>query len=152
MRQLVEETLKQINLFSQDSCNLVLGTIAQESAYGKYRRQIGGGPALGICQMEPNTFHDIVFNFLHYKSELSALVMSVAGITEYKAEDLEFNDKLAICFCRLQYYRCKEKIPSTVEGYADLWKLRYNTIYGAGKKEDFITNYKRFVAHDLFAG
>lgn len=152
MRQLVEETLKALGYFSNDSANLVLGTIAQESNYGKYRRQLGDGPALGIAQMEPNTFNDIVFNFLHYKVGLANLVLKICGLTSFQAGDLETNDKLAICMCRIQYLRFPEKIPNTVEGYADLWKLRYNTLLGKGKKEDFILNYKRFVLHDLVAG
>ena len=63
MRKLIEDTLKLLEpeiKYTDDAINLVERTIAQESAYGKYRRQIGGGPALGISQIEPDTFNDLV--------------------------------------------------------------------------------------------
>lgn len=148
MRQLVNTTLKQINLFSDDAVNLVLGTIAQESEYGKYRRQIGGGPALGICQMEPNTFNDIVNNFLSYRKSLSAMILDTCILTEFNSEDLETNDRLAICMCRVQYLRAKEPIPITLEGCAHLYKLRYNTPLGAATEQEFIDNYNRYVIND----
>ena len=37
---------------------LLMGTAAQESQF-RYLRQIGGGPALGLWQMEPATFADL---------------------------------------------------------------------------------------------
>ena len=149
MRKFVEDTLTEFGYFTKDSANLVLGTIAQESSYGKYRRQLGDGPALGIAQMEPNTFNDIVENFLKYRPYIIDAIKRTCDITELKAEDLETNDKLAICMCRVQYLRCKEKIPDTIEGYAKLWKLRYNTPLGAGTEEEFIKNYNKYVLNDI---
>ena len=54
----------QTVLVSQEAENLLMGTAAQESALGEYIRQLGNGPALGIFQMEPETFDDIVRNYL----------------------------------------------------------------------------------------
>ena len=45
-----ESTLKAIDLYSDEAVSLMLGTCAQESAFGRYRRQLGNGPALGIYQ------------------------------------------------------------------------------------------------------
>ena len=145
MRKLVEQTLVELGLHTPDSANLILGTIAQESAYGKYRKQLGSGPALGICQMEPATFNDIVSNFLRYKTELAAKIKQVAHISEFNTNDLYLNDRLSICMCRAHYLRCKEAIPNSIEGYAKLWKLRYNTPKGKGTEKEFIENYKRYV-------
>jgi len=148
MRQLVNEVLKQLEpqiKYSIDAENLVLGTIAQESAYGKYRKQLGSGPALGICQIEPNTFNDIVSNFLKYKPELSTKIKQISQVSAFNSNDLYLNDRLSICMCRCAYFRQKEAIPNTVEGYAALWKLRYNTPLGAGTEKEFIENYHRYV-------
>lgn len=145
MRKIVEQTLAELGLYTPDSANLILGTIAQESAYGKYRKQLGSGPALGICQIEPATFNDIVSNFLKYKPELAAKIKQVAQVSEFNPNDLYLNDRLSICMCRAHYLRCKEAIPNSVEGYAKLWKLRYNTPLGAGTEKEFIENYKRYV-------
>ena len=148
MGQLVNEVLKQLEpqiKYSLDAENLVLGTIALESAYGKYRKQLGDGPALGICQIEPATFNDIVLNFLKYKPELSDKIKQISQVSAFNSSDLYLNDRLSICMCRCAYFRQKEAIPNTVEGYAKLWKLRYNTPGGAGTEKEFIENYNKYV-------
>lgn len=122
-----------------------MGTAAQESHLGKYRKQIGGGPALGIFQMEPTTFHDIVNNYLRYKPELAAKIERVARVSRFKAEDIENNDLLAICMTRVHYLRVKKAIPDNLEGWATYWKRYYNTPLGKGMAEEFIANYKRYV-------
>lgn len=148
MRTLVEKTLAEFGYYSPDSANLVLGTIAQESAYGKYRKQIGGGPALGICQMEPVTFNDICTNCLKYHSDIEAKIKQVAGVDSLVASDLQTNDRLSICMCRVHYLRVKEKMPATVEGYAAYWKRYYNTVKGKGTEAEFIRNYYLYVMND----
>ena len=148
MRTLVEETLKALGCYSPNGTDLVLGTIAQESAYGRYRRQLGGGPALGIAQMEPRTFYDIDINFFRYHRDIKERVMFASGVQALVAEELEHNDRLAICMCRMQYYRYPDRLPSRIPDYARLWKLRYNTIYGAGTEEEFIQNFQRYVIPD----
>ncbi len=54
MRKLVNKVLKNLHPYipySEDAENLVLGTGAHESAGFEYTVQVGGGPALGKCQM-----------------------------------------------------------------------------------------------------
>lgn len=144
-RLLIEKTLKSIGLYSKDAVELLLGTCAQESAFGKYNRQLGGGPALGVFQMEPATFNDIVDNFLKYKKELYKTILEVSGVDEYKAEYLVDNNIFSICMARVHYLRVKEKLPNTVEGYANYWKKYYNTVLGKGKVSEFIRNYDKYV-------
>lgn len=145
MKELITSVLKELNLYSGDAVNLLMGTAAQESHLGKYRKQLGGGPALGIFQMEPATFNDIVNNYLRYKPELASRIERVARISRFKAEDIENNDLLAICMARVHYLRVKEAIPSDLEGWARYWKRYYNTPLGKGTEEEFIANYKRLV-------
>ena len=145
LKELITSVLKELNLYSGDSVNLLMGTAAQESHLGKYRKQLGGGPALGIFQMEPATFNDIVNNYLRYKPELASRIERVARISRFKAEDIENNDLLAICMARVHYLRVKEAIPSDLEGWARYWKRYYNTPLGKGTEEEFIANYKRLV-------
>jgi len=145
MRQLVENTLKQLELYSEEATELLLGTSAQESAFGRYRRQLGNGPALGIFQMEPNTFYDICINFLAYKTDLRIKIMKISGVEKLDAKDLETNDILAACMCRVHYLRQKGAIPTNLEGWAAYWKKYYNTPLGRGTEQEFITNYKKYV-------
>lgn len=145
LENLITSVLKELNLHSDNAVNLLMGTAAQESHLGRYRKQLGGGPALGIFQMEPATFDDIVKNYLRYKPELAARIERVARISRFKAEDIENNDLLAICMARVHYLRVREAIPSDLEGWARYWKRYYNTPLGKGTEEDFIANYKRLV-------
>ena len=88
MRELVESTLKAIGKYSPDAANLILGTIAQESSFGKYRKQLGGGVALGICQIEPDTFNDCVNNYLRFRKDLAKFILSVCGVDSFNVNDL----------------------------------------------------------------
>jgi len=142
LRELIIETLNEINLYSEDAVNLLMGTAAQESHLGEYIKQIKG-PALGIFQMEPNTFEDICKNYLKYKVELFDDILDCACIVESDA--LVWNLKLSICFTRIHYLRVKEAMPNSIDGYAAYWKKYYNTYLGAGTIEEFVVNYKRFV-------
>lgn len=144
LRVLISDTLHGIGLFSEDAVNLLMGTCAQESAMGKYRRQLGGGPALGIFQMEPATFRDIVNNYLNYKPALRDKVLAVSGVDGFNPDDLVFNDRLAVCMTRVHYLRVPEKIPSGLEGWARYWKKYYNTPKGKGTEYEFVCNYKRY--------
>ena len=145
LKSLIASVLKELNLHSDNAVNLLMGTAAQESHLGRYRKQLGGGPALGIFQMEPATFDDIVKNYLRYKPELAARIERVARISRFKAEDIENNDLLAICMARVHYLRVREAIPSDLEGWARYWKRYYNTPIGKGTEEEFIANYKKLV-------
>lgn len=145
LRSLVSETLKEIELYSEDAVNLILGTIAQESAGGQYIRQLNNGPALGICQMEPSTFNDHLSNYLKYKKSLVAKINESCNIDYFNASILVFNLKFSICMCRVHYLRVPSKLPSNLYGYAKYWKDHYNTYLGAGTEDEFIKNYKKYV-------
>lgn len=146
LQNLITETLLGINLYSDNALNLLLGTCAQESAFGKYRKQLGGGPALGIFQMEPATFRDICDNFLRYKPELISKIQKISQVDSFEPNDLVNNDKLAICFARIHYLRVKSSIPSDISGWAKYWKQHYNTRLGKGTEDEFIQNFKMFVS------
>lgn len=51
----IEPVLRDFDLYSENAVNLILGTIAVESNMGRYYYQVNG-PAIGIGQMEPNTY------------------------------------------------------------------------------------------------
>ena len=152
LKSLIEETLKEIDLYSEDAVNLLLGTAAQESAFGRYIKQLGNGPALGIFQMEPATHYDIFSNYIFYKEDLKRKIVLTcqlagpgSGIYDPDAGMLRWNLKYAICMARIHYLRVPEPIPSTIEGYANYWKDHYNTYLGAGTVEEIIHNYKKYV-------
>ncbi len=144
MFELVDNTLKMLHPvipYSRDASYLIWGTGAHESMQWTKRRQMGGGPALGYWQMEPATFYDIVDNFLEYKPAIKAKIMEISGVSDFSANDLVENDVLAICMCRVHYFRVKEKLPTSLDGMARYWKKYYNTIKGKGTPQEFVDNY-----------
>lgn len=145
LRDLIKRVLVALDLHSEAAENLLMGTAAQESRLGEYIRQLGSGPALGIFQMEPATFKDIVQNYLQYKPELGKKVMSISGVNALRSEYLEYNLALAICMCRVHYLRVTPNMPRNLVGWAKYWKEYYNTRLGKGTEEEFIRNFKNLV-------
>ena len=151
IRKLVHEILKQLEPeipYSLEAENLICGTIAQESAYGKYREQLGSGIAKGICQIEPATFNDMIETYLKYRPAIWNKIIQISGVSDPQSDDLINNDKLSICMCRVRYRRVKDPIPSDLFGWARFWKKHYNTHLGKGTEAEFIKNYHRYVKED----
>lgn len=136
IEDLIKRTLREYNLYSDSAVNLLLGTLAQESGFGKYLKQLGGGPALSGFQIERPTF-----NWLKHA------YMNKYNLQEVEFEELEWNLKLAILFCRLRYFVVPSPLPAAddIKGLAEYWKNYYNTYLGKGKIEEFIANYKKYV-------
>ena len=64
--------LQVVELYQPESVELVLGTCIQES-HLQYLKQLGGGPALGVIQMEPATHEDIWDNWLLFGAIVALL-------------------------------------------------------------------------------
>lgn len=136
-RGFTSHVLRTAGLHSASAVELLLGTCAKESDFGKSRRQIGGGPALGVMQMEPATFGWLQGR---YSSSLPELIGR-------NAEDLVWDDRLSVIMARLRYLVVPSPLPpaNDVEGMARYWKQHYNTPTGRGTVEEFIANYNMFV-------
>ena len=143
LKSLIETTLKEIGLYSKEAVNLLLGTAAQESRF-YYIKQLNGGPARSIFQIEPRTHDDHVNNYLSYREELSSKILSACGIEEFD-KDFLYNTKYAICIARIHYLRVPQALPSTINGMAAYWKQYYNTYIGSGTEKEFIKNYMKYV-------
>jgi len=136
-KTLVKKVLHSLDLDSRGAVNLILGTAAQESRFGTYLAQRGGGPAVGIFQIEPATFK-------YLQEKYSSKYPEIAG---RKAEDMEWDLRLSIIMCRLKYLSIPEKLPAfnDLSGMADYWKKYYNTPLGRGTTDEFVGNYNRYV-------
>ena len=130
-RELIKETLLKLDKYSVDATNLLLGTCAQESAFGTYIEQING-PALGVFQMEPNTEKDIWENYLYYRNELVKTVYDICGVIGPDKFSLKTNLAYQITMARIHYLRVPEKLPDNLIGYSRYWKKYYNTEQGKG--------------------
>lgn len=141
-------TLEKIGLYSEPAEELLFGTACQES-HLEYLHQLGGGPAIGIYQMEPATHNDIWMNYLNYQTAISSQIIKteIPGMYQSNnAQEMAGNMYYATAMCRAHYLRVPEALPdaSDVQGLAEYWKQHYNTHLGAGTVDEFIHNYERF--------
>jgi len=140
-KYIIEPVLIVLQMYSVEAIELVIGTCCQESRGGRFIKQIGGGPALGIYQMEPDTAKDIINNYLKYRPELYGRVFSFYNDKQTLEENLKGNLYFQTAMCRVHYYRCKGAIPKSPKGQSMYWKKNYNTPSGKGKPEEYIANY-----------
>lgn len=137
---IVERTLISMpNPYGKGSCGspeaikLVTATIIHESEGGEYVRQVGGGPALGICQMEPETFLDHQ-NFIDSRKNSEgwqelweAIRANIIGRRYPTPEELTWNNGLAVAMCRVHYLRAPAELPEiSIDDIAEYWFDYYN--------------------------
>lgn len=146
----VRPALHEIGLHSDAAEALVMGTAAQESRL-VWLHQLGGGPALGLFQMEPATFYDIWDNYLAYKQRLARDILDACGIDDAslfdgrpEPERLQWDLRLAAIMCRVHYRRVRAPLPHADDllGLARYWKAYYNTEAGAGTVDEFLDNFE----------
>jgi len=145
-KDVVRPILKELDVWSPDAEELVIGTAAHESGL-KYLRQVGGGPALGVCQMEPATHDDIWANYLKYQNPKADALRKLFGSSAGDARHLTWNLGYAVAMCRLHYCRLPSALPDAndLAAMAAYWKENYNTELGAGTVEKFTNDYNRIV-------
>lgn len=146
-KDLIERCLKKTMMHSEAAVVLLLGTAAQESAFGTYLRQIGGGPALGVFQMEPATEADIWHNYLTFRINLQDVIFKACGVARPDPWALESNLGYQAIMARIHYRRVPESLPAAddVPALARYWKAHYNTPAGRGTELEFLANFHRYV-------
>ncbi|MHA1447880.1 MAG: hypothetical protein ACTSP4_00470 [Candidatus Hodarchaeales archaeon] len=146
-KYIVEPTCKELGMYSESAVNLLLGTAAQESHLGTYIKQIGGGPALSIYQIEPATERDVWDNYMKYHDDIKEKISKFIIIPLSGVDNLIGNLFYATAIARLLYSRHIEALPRAddISGLAIYWKKYYNTEIGAGTIEQFIENYHIYI-------
>lgn len=147
LRDLIQTTLAPMGLWSAEAAELLMATAAQESHLGEYRRQLGGGPALGIFQMESATFNDIWANYLKYHPGIETEICRLASTQPPRPVEMVTNDGFAVAMARVHYLRAPGALPAStdLEGLWNYYYLHYNTPLGKATKEEFYANYKKYV-------
>jgi hypothetical protein len=131
---------------------LLLGTGIQESLL-IHRQQLGGGPALGLFQMESATHDDCWKNFLKFNKGLADKVRQTLNPGQKpQAATMKLNDRYAAAMCRVHYMRVSAALPAAndIEGMANYWKENYNTPLGAGTPEEFLNKWPQYVDAHTF--
>lgn len=140
---IIRPVLQSLGVHSQAAEELLILTAAQESRMGYYLHQEGGGPALGIYQMEPATHDDIHDNFLAFKPAMQKAVMVHGSDAEHMIGNLWY----ATAMARMHYLRVPKALPAAddVTGLAMYWKQWYNTPKGHGTVIQAVNAYESLV-------
>ena len=139
IREIIEWSLKEMDLYSEDAVDLVYKTGNAETGY-RHLKQMGSGPAIGFWQVEPATLIDIVDNYVKYRSKLEKGLKSLGFDRRHMEIRVMGNIALQAVFCRLKYKRDKYALPKAndLEAQAKYWKRVYNTHLGKGTIEHFM--------------
>jgi hypothetical protein len=147
--------------------HLVFATGAHESLGYTQIYQMGGGPALSPWQIEPLTARNLWTRhvigrtspiglklsslvFLQRSISPSNMVLIPLNPTDNMLHQLATNFPLACAICRLKYYDSpfvlRPADDLTPNDYAQVWKMYYNSLKGKGTVDEFLSNYREFVA------
>ncbi len=144
---IIEPVLSKLQLYSKDAEEMLVFTCAAESLGGHLLVQVKG-PALGVYQMEPNTYTDIWINYIRARSQLAMLMTMHFGCNKIPELDrLVYDLFFATAMTRIHYLRSPGKLPAAtdVDGIWDYYKKYYNTDKGKAKKEESIKKYRDFI-------
>lgn len=148
-RQLiVKPVLKDLVLDSDSAEELLVFTCANESKGGTYLHQVNG-PALGIYQMEPETYNDIWKNFINKSPRLCMILVSNFGCSyQAQPERMVWDLHFATVLARLHYARVSEPLPKAndLNSIWEYYKKYYNTPKGSAQKDSALENYHRFLS------
>lgn len=125
---------------------LVMGTVAQESEFVAIH-QYGGGPAVGICQMEPVTLNSLAEWLASKQPDLMARVSRLAIPGMSWVDQLPGNLYLSVALCRADYWRVPYALPALndLEAQWLYYKQYYNSYQGAATREQYAGNWNRLV-------
>lgn len=148
LKHLIDETLENIDLYSQAASQLVLGTIVKESFIGgnTYLHQKGGGPAVGIGQVEPTT-EEYIWQWLDCNLDLRNKVVATTKINGPNPYHLKGNLIYNIVMVRLKYRTISAPLPeyNNILGQANYWKKYYNTELGKGTADEYLNAWDTYV-------
>lgn len=149
---IIRPALSAIGLCSDNAIQLLLGTAAQETQLGRYLVQTNITPyngGIGIYQMQAPSYVHIWGRHVDSSISMKAKMKLYLGyegmpMASRMASDLALSTIMA----RLFYANVLERLPDEkdVPAMARYWKLYWNTMAGKGTQDQFIDNYKEYVA------
>ena len=134
MKTLVAKTLVEMQRYNHEAVELLLMIAAHESHMGKYRRQLGGGPALGIYQIEPTT-HDSIWDNCDSIDKL-AKRMNIKRDVFQLIDDDRYSTFIARCYLLMDV----NPLPKTPEKMAQYCKDYWNRT-GKATPKDYLNAY-----------
>ena len=157
----LKPSLKKLESFnskinSAESRKLMLATFCHESNAGTYLKQRGGGPALGVYQIEPATAAFIQEYIRRKPSLLDVIDSSFPFWHVNTGSKLVCDLSLSTVFARIKYWTIPEPIPGMpIEALANYWGAYYQTDdsdmdYTTEKESRFIYDFQKYMIDDSF--
>lgn len=143
---IIKPALSKLQMYSTNAEEILVFTCATESLGGKYLKQVNG-PALGIYQMEPNTYTDIWENYIKNRGALLNMLTLNFDVGRIPLpERMVYDLRFATAMARLHYARAKEPLPSAenVDAIWKYYKKYYNTPLGKAKKNQQLSIIRSF--------
>jgi len=125
---------------------LLLGVAATETGLENIR-QVGGGPARGIFQLEPVTARDL-HTWLMRDAPFTYVVVERCGVKRFSLEALEQSLLYQIVLARTLFYvRDPQPLPEPqdIAEMARRYKVYYNTADGKGSEAKYRADYARLI-------
>ena len=128
-------------LYSVEAVELICMICAHESSGGKYRQQLGGGPARGVLQFEERTYNDVWAN--------SDTIHQVARELEMHQSfcQVEHDDVHSIFVARHKIAMDTHAIPKSTRGMAEYAKRVWNSELGKATPEKYLHDYELWVSN-----
>ena len=142
IKEIVEYSLYKLDCYSDDALALVVRTGMAESGYRALKGYGESNPAIGFWQIEPATLHDMMKNYIAYRTKYTKALEELG--MKFKGDDIEMsvisNMAVQAGLCRLHYRRDKYPLPSwdSMESQGKYWKRVYNTHKGRGTVRHFM--------------
>jgi len=137
--EILEPTLKAINMYSVDAMHLMFRTALVES-HLTHIRQLPKGRGLGFMQVEMATHIDVV-RYLKTRPDITARILNYLEYTQIptKEHNLIGNTALNVVAARVKYWMQPEPLPSykDIDAQADYYLKYYNTALGAATHDAF---------------
>ena len=142
LKHVIEPACALIGMQSQAAHELLLGTALQESGGGYLLWQQGGGPAVGIFQMDTDIYRDHWYSFILHRHALQNLLWGRFN-GQPPADRMVTDLLLAAVMCRIHYFRVAEPLPEAgnIQEMAGYWKKHYNMAPNTGTTAGFVRNW-----------
>jgi hypothetical protein len=143
-----------LKLNTLSAVKLIMGTAATESRMGEFIKHSGGGPGVGVYQVQPVAFRDLVSK-MNGNPKLKGAVFPFSGTSPWPmTNQIAGNMFLATSVCRMIYWFSQEALPppGDIIGLATYYKEYYDSQIGAKAAEIWLDSWKQFNLDTLFNG
>tara|TARA_R110000787_G_scaffold254663_2_gene359957 strand:- start:2199 stop:2726 length:528 start_codon:yes stop_codon:yes gene_type:complete len=137
-------------MYSEAAENLMVGTALMESDISYLVQK--GGPALGVYQVEPETYIDITqryFSVSEFRTQFESIFWDLGYTGTTNKEHLIFDLRYATIIARIKYFMAPTPLPDAddIHALGHYWDDIFNANPDVGFADQWEAKYRK--AHDL---